>query len=250
MSRIKNCDETYKRLFNKPRKTKNSTDPELINIFERFTYGDVYHTGELDDKTRELITICLLTVQKTPKLIKPHTFAALNVGATPLEIREAVYECAPFIGFPGIMSAVGEINEVFAEKGIEVPLENQATVNEENRLEKGKKIKNELFGDVFEKVFKDLPKGYGEIVDDLVAGFWFGDFYTRGALDVAQRELLMFTVASFVGNSEQIRLHALASQKAGNYKETLIDAMIQSIPYIGFPRAIHAITIIDKTMDY
>jgi 4-carboxymuconolactone decarboxylase len=66
--------------------------------------------------------------------LKAHTGAALNIGVTPVEIREAVYQCGPFIGFPKTLNAVGTINEVFKERNISHPLENQSTVSEENRL--------------------------------------------------------------------------------------------------------------------
>ena len=33
-------------------------------------------------------------------------FAALNVGVSPVEIKEALYQCAPYIGFPKTLNAL------------------------------------------------------------------------------------------------------------------------------------------------
>lgn len=250
MERTERCNETYKKLYNKARRTKNSTDPELLEIMQKFEYGDVYNSGDLDYKCRELIIICLITAQETPRGLKSHIFAALNVGVSPLEIREAIYQCATYIGFPRVLSAVGIMNEAFAEKSIEVPLKGNPPVADSERFEKGKEIESKLLGNTFEQMFKDLPENYGEIIPKYITEVCFGDFYTRGALDVATRELLMFAVVACVGVESHMRLHAKANQEVGNYKETLIASMVQAMPYIGFPRALNAIKILDAEMDY
>ena len=67
--------------------------------------------------------VTLATMQTLPQL-KAHAGAALNVGVSPVELREAMYLTAPFIGFPRMLNAVGTVNEVFRERGISLPLEN------------------------------------------------------------------------------------------------------------------------------
>lgn len=62
--------------------------------------GEVCYTGSLDNRMRELITVTVLTVNQTLPQLKVHVGASLNVGATPVEIRETIYQCAAFIGCP------------------------------------------------------------------------------------------------------------------------------------------------------
>jgi 4-carboxymuconolactone decarboxylase len=38
--------------------------------------------------------------------------------------------------------------------------------------------------------------------------------------------------------------HAVGNMKVGNSKETLLSAMVQCYPYIGFPRVSNAINVI------
>ena len=55
--RAARSDETYERLFG-PRDTSAAEDdPELMTILRRLIFGEVFHTGDLDDQTRELITV-------------------------------------------------------------------------------------------------------------------------------------------------------------------------------------------------
>jgi 4-carboxymuconolactone decarboxylase len=176
--------------------------------------------------------------------LKAHTAAALNIGITPIEIREAVYQCAPFIGYPKTLNAVNTINEVFKEKNISLPLENETKVTEEERFEKGSEIQYPLYGDEIKENLKNLPGNFKDDVPRFLTEACFGDFYTRGGLDVKTRELLTLCVLATMGEQSQIKSHTLGNIKAGNSKETLIAAMVQCIGYIGFPNALNAINII------
>jgi 4-carboxymuconolactone decarboxylase len=74
----------------------------------------------------------------------------------------------------------------------------------------------------------------------------FGNFYTRNGLELRQRELLAFCALVALGGADvQVRAHAAGNLKVGNSKETLIAAMIQCFPYVGFPRALDAIRALD-----
>lgn len=247
MNRIELTRETYKKLFGGEALSNAGTDPELMQILQKFIFGEVFHTGVLSDKQRELITIVTLVTQQTLPQLKAHTKAALHIGVTPIEIREAVYQCAPYIGFPKTLNAISAVNEVFKENGISLPLKRESTVTEENRFEKGKAIQYSLYGSEIKDIMKTLPGEFSEYVPRFLTEADFGDFYTRGGLDVKTRELLMYCVLATLGGEFQLKAHAKGAIKAGNTKEELIAAMVQCIGYIGFPRAINAINIIKET---
>ena len=58
-----------------------------------------------------------------------------------------MYQCAPFLGFPKTLNGMAVINEVLAERGIDLPLPDQATVAEGERFERGRAIQHPLYGD-------------------------------------------------------------------------------------------------------
>lgn len=115
-NRIERAEKKYQQLFGE-QIMASKTDPWLMNILQRLIFGEVFYTGNLDDKTRELITITALTTNQTLPQLKVHTHAALNVGVTPIEIREVVYQSAPFIGYPKVLNALEIVNEVFKTRG-------------------------------------------------------------------------------------------------------------------------------------
>ena len=249
MDRIETCRENFRTLFQGEALTGQGTDPELMDILQKFIFGEVFRCGELEMKTREMITcVCLATMQTLPQL-KAHAAGALNAGVTPLELREAIYQCAPFIGFPRTLNAIGTVNEVFRERNIALPLEAQGTVTEENRHARGAAIQQPLYGDEIRTAMRELPAGMDTLVPAFLTEVCFGDFYTRGTLDTPTRELLSLCALTTLGAEQQIASHAAGCLKAGCSRETIAAVLVQCLPYIGFPNALNALRTLQQTPD-
>ncbi len=246
MTRAEKANIVYKELFGGER-TPSPTDPEFMEILQRNIFGEVFYSGNLTAKERELITVSALSVMQTLPQLKAHINAALNVGNTALEIREAIYQCAPFIGFPRTLNAIAVFNEVAQERGIKLPLENTSTTTDDNRFEKGYAIQQKLYGDEVKTAMSSLPENYKNIVPDTLTTFCFGDFYTRNGLSLKQRELLSLVILTTLGAEKQLSAHVVGALKAGNDKETLLAAMVQAIPYIGLANAMTTINLIKET---
>jgi len=90
--------------------------------------------------------------------LKEHVVAALNVGLTPVEIKEAVYQCTPYIGFPKTLNAINEVNGVFTAKNIALPIESQKTIDEDNRFQKGLDVQVEIFLEMLLRKCKRMPR--------------------------------------------------------------------------------------------
>ena len=246
MNRIEVCKQNYHTLFGGEALTGQGTDPEMMDILQKFIFGEVFQTGELTLKQREMITcITLATMQTLPQL-KAHAGAALNVGVTPEELREVMYLTAPFIGFPKMLNAVATVNEVFKERGISLPLEKQSMVTEETRHETGKAIQDKLYPGGIASVMDDVPCDMGKDVEQFLTDYFFGEIYSRGALDLQTRELLGYCVLATLEAESQLHSHYHGNINAGNSPETLTAAVIQCLPYIGFPAAIKALRIIKQ----
>ena len=121
--------------------TGQGTDPEMMDILQKFIFGEVFRTGDLDKKTRELITCTILATMQTLPQLNAHAKAALNVGVTPIELREAIYLCAPFIGFPKTLNALNTINEVFKQQGIALPWRDKLPLRKKIATRKDKPYK-------------------------------------------------------------------------------------------------------------
>lgn len=244
MTRTDICKENYTKLFNTQWKPNTGTDAEFMDILQKYIFGEVFTVGKLDIKTREMLTIASLSTQQTLPQLKAHINAALNIGVSPLEIREIIYQCAPFIGFPKTLNAIGVFNEVLKEKGIKTPLDNAATVSEETRAQKGREIQYPIYGDEIQKSLENLPGNMGADVSRFLTEFCFGDIYTREGLDIKTRELLTIGILTTNGSTNTLKKHIAGAIKVGNTKEEICAAIIQCLPYVGFPNALEALGIL------
>lgn len=244
MDRIEVCKQNYRTLFGGEALTGRGTDPEMMDILQKFIFGEVFQTGNLTLKQREMITCVTLATMQTLPQLKAHAGAALNVGVTPEELREVMYLTAPFIGFPKMLNAVSTVNEVFQERGISLPLNRQGTVTEDTRHATGKAIQDKLYPGGIASVMDGLPGDMGQNVERYLTDYFFGEIYSRGALDLPTRELLGYCVLTALEAESQLHSHYHGNINAGNTPETLTAAVIQCLPYVGFPAAIKALRII------
>ena len=214
-----------------------------MEILRRFIFGDIFDTGALDDQTRELITVTVLACLQALPQLKSHTAAALRVGVPPVQIREAVYQLAPFVGFPRTLNAVATINEVFRSSRHRAAA---ARPGHDHRrrpaCEAASPSRLPLYGDEIKDNLADLPEPFDEALPRFLTEFCFGDFYTRGGLTLAQRELLVLCALATIGDTAaQLGPHGRACLQVGNTKTVVIAALVHCFPYIGFPRAVAAV---------
>jgi 4-carboxymuconolactone decarboxylase len=245
--RAASSEATYRELFGPRDPNLAEDDPEFMAILRKVIFGDVFHIGTLDHRTRELITVAVLTTTQMLPQLRAHAAAALNVGVTPTELREAIYQCAPFIGFPATLNAIGILNNEFRSRNIELPLPDQATTDDHERFEAGKAIQSPIYGEEISDSLADLPEDLRVAIPTLLTEFCFGDFYTRTGLDLPERELIVLCVlAALGGTDEQVRAHAAGNLKVGNDTAKQLTALIHALPYIGFPRALNAIRALNN----
>lgn len=241
-NRIQRCAEKFGILFGAAPAGDEGTDPEFMKILQRFIFGEVCYTGDLSDADRELVTVTVLAVNQTLPQLKAHVGASLNVGCTPVEIREAIYQCAPFIGFPKTLNAITAMNEAFTAAGIALPLPAQGTVEDADRYGAGLAIQEPLYGAEIADRYRDLPPEYAEAIPRFLTAFGFGDFATRTGLDGARRELLTVVMLAALGGAElQVKAHVLGAEKAGNSRDRILAALVHAMPYMGIPRLFNAL---------
>ena len=223
-------------------------DPEFYEIFENFAYGEVFEYSTLAEKESILVTLASLIACQSPKAFKKILMAALDKDITPIEVKELLYQSVPYVGFARAHNFFGVVTKVFDKKGIEYPLDSQSNTNPENRIKKGREIQDRYFGAEMIQMMNDsTPEGQKHF-NRFLEGFCFGDFYTRNALDDQQRELITFVfLASLGGCENQLMGHVQGNLNVGNDKEKLVSAITVIMPYIGFPRTLNALAIVNES---
>nr|WP_314764646.1 carboxymuconolactone decarboxylase family protein [uncultured Neisseria sp.] len=118
-------------------------------------------------------------------------------------------------------------------------------LNNQDLMARGLAKLNEIDGEQGDKVMQALA----DISPDLgkyIIGFAFGEIYQRPQLDVRQRELV--TLAAQGGCENQLRVHIHASLNVGLTRDEIVEAFIQCIPYLGFPKVLNAVFVAKEVL--
>ena len=243
MDRKERTEQKMQQLFHSHAAGDQGSDGGFMQILQGYIFGDVCYTGSLDNRMRELVTITALTTLSTLPQLRAHLQAGLNAGCTPVEIREAIYQCAPFIGFPKTLNAIAVMNEVFSENGISLPLPDQKTLSsDEERYRRGLEIQAPVYGDEIKERYSWLPGDFAEAVPRFLTELCFGDFCTRTGLDGKTRELLTVVLLAALGGADmQVRSHIEGALRVGNTAEEIVCALVHAGGYIGIPRMFNAL---------
>jgi 4-carboxymuconolactone decarboxylase len=241
-----NAIKNHEELFPNYKSKLKVTDPEFIELFDNFAFDEVTSYGNLDTKTRVMMILASTIASQALSEYKIMADGALNVGVTPIEIKEILYQSVPYVGIAKVVDFIYATNEIFQSKGIKIPLEGQSTTSAETRYEKGLALQKSIFGEMIDKMYETSPQNQLHIQKYLSANC-FGDYYTRKGLDIKIRELLTFAMLISMGGTEsQVRGHIQGNVNIGNSKETLLSVVTQLLPYIGYPRTLNAIKCLNE----
>ena len=105
----------------KPYDLWRAFDKELSKDISLFITGQMYAREKIPHKTRQLITIASLTVLSRIEELRLHIQAALNVGCTPEEIAEVIFQTFVYAGIPTTNSALKTLKSVLKERGLWPP---------------------------------------------------------------------------------------------------------------------------------
>jgi 4-carboxymuconolactone decarboxylase len=92
--------------------------PDLAREFSLFITGRLYARQRIAHPVRQLVTVGVLTVLNRPDELKLHIQAALNVGCTPEEIAETIFQTFTYGGIPTVNTALKVLKSVLIEKDL------------------------------------------------------------------------------------------------------------------------------------
>ena len=244
MNRTEKARETRASL-QLPKTALEQQFPEFEAVKTQLVYGEIFHQGRLDAQTRLLVTAAVLTAVEGAEL-ESFLTAALKSGTKPEALQEVFHQAAPYVGIPRAEKGLAAFARACRAAGVSLPLPPQGTVTEETRLAEGIAAQKAIFGNAIDDMRAGAPEDQKALQDDLSA-WCFGDTYTRGGLDLATRELLTLVCIVAIGGCDpQVRSHVGGNLAVGNGRETLIAALCQCLPYIGFPRTLNAVAAVNE----
>ena len=224
-------------------------DPELFEIFDNFALGEVLGHGGLDARTRLMCILASNVASQGRAAFRATLDAALGAGVTPVEVKEVLYQAVPYVGMAKVADFIGAANDVLEARGVGLPLEGQSTTTPADRFEKGLAVQRSIFGAGHIDAMREAAPETQKHIQQYLSDNCFGDFLTRGGLDVKTRELVTFSLLVSLGGCEpQVKGHIAGNVNLGNDKAVLLAVVTQLLPYIGYPRTLNAIGCLNEVL--
>lgn len=224
------------------------TDPEFAERFAYFAGEEVPAEGAANLPARErylAVLAALLGCQGIDEF-RAMLPEALDAVLAPVEVKEVVYQATAYLGIGRTRPFFDAVNDVLAARGVELPLEGQATTTIETRGAAGNQKQIDYFGEGMRESWKTCPAERAT-VNRWLAENCFGDYYTRGGLSDLDREMVTFCYIVAQGGCEpQATAHAAGNMNLGRTKDFMYRVVMQILPYIGYPRSLNALTCVDN----
>jgi 4-carboxymuconolactone decarboxylase len=245
MAITETAQRNHNALFPNHISTLKVTDPELIEIFDNWAFDEVIEATVMDVRLRLMVQLAALIACQAVNEYRVMLGGALNVGVTPVEAKEILYQAVPYVGMAKAFDFLHATNDVLTSHGIPLPLPAQSTTTAHTRLKKGLETQKQIFGDRIDAMYAQSPTDQLHIQHFLSANC-FGDYYTRHSLDLGTRELLTFAILAALGGCEpQLAGHVAGNLAVGNDRKVLIATITQLLPFIGYPRSLNALRVIN-----
>ena len=102
----------------KPYDLWRAFDKDLAKDISLFITGQMYGREKIPHTTRQLITIAALTVLSRIDELRLHIQIALNVGCSPEDIAEVIFQTFVYGGMPATNSALKTLKSVLQERDL------------------------------------------------------------------------------------------------------------------------------------
>jgi 4-carboxymuconolactone decarboxylase len=223
------------------------TDPEIVEIFGNFAFDEVLRESRLDVRTRLIVLLGAMIGGQCLGQFRIQAGAALNVGVTPVELKEVVYQAIPYAGLGVVVDYLTATNAILTERGIALPLPPQRTTTPEDRAEKGLAIQSQLLGAEAQAQNVASAPADQKHFQRFLTEHCFGEHFTRSGLDLRTRELVVFSMLVAMGGCEpQVRAHAAANVKVGNDRARLVDVLTVMLPFVGYARVLNGLRMVNE----
>jgi alkylhydroperoxidase/carboxymuconolactone decarboxylase family protein YurZ len=224
--------------------------PEPVPGFDDFmteaAYGGIWDRPHLTHQDRMLCTLGILSFLGQNDHLERMLGSALDLGIPARSILEAFMQSGLYAGYITTEASAAVAHRVFARRGVDLPPEPERNDDNETLDERGRELMHSLHRD-------RATKGYGAGDNPITSRLYttairygYGELWFRPGLDHRQRMLIAISSFTAIPLESQLRKFSQSALNIGLSKDEVIEAVIQTAPYSGFPRALNGLGILSE----
>lgn len=221
--------------------TPGLATPGLANLLTEPAYGGVWNRPGLAFEDRLLCTIAALATGPRLRTLRRYLNAALNHGLKPLSIREILVQASLYAGFSAAEETLAELADILRARGLAFPADSPEDVSLEELTRRGTELMNTLHGARASLGYAAPGNPVTGALYPAAIQYGYGEIWFRPGLE--RRERALVAVAGFTAPRlpEQAAKFGQSALNVGLSQTEVIEAIIQTAPYTGFPPALNAL---------
>jgi 4-carboxymuconolactone decarboxylase len=221
-----------------------TADPAIATIerlIAELPFGAIWYRSGMALPDRMTCTLAALGINPRPRSLRRHIVAAMTLGMGPRTIQEVLIQSALWAGFAAAEESLAIAAEVFADRGIGLPSIPPDDASMADLLNRGTDIVQALHGEMATEGYAAPDNPVTAALYPLVIQFGYGSIWCRPGLDQRSRTLVSIAGLTAMRLPQQARKFGAAALRVGISKTEVIEAVVQTAPYSGFPPALNAL---------
>lgn len=227
---------TLQTLFGSTEQTRG-----LANLLTEPVFGGVWNRPGLARADRMLCTIAALATGPRLRALRRHLAAGLDLGLDAAAIREILVQASLYAGFSAAEDTLALAAEIFAERGIPFPADPPEDVSLEELTRRGTELMGALHGDRARQGYASADNPITGALYPTAIQYGYGEIWFRPGLERRQRALVAVAGFTALRLPEQVAKFGQSALNMGLSKTEVVEAIIQTAPYTGFPPALNAL---------
>ncbi len=255
---------------------RDRVDQHYTRAWLEFTYGGLFTRGNLDERTRLLVSIAQFLAMNEMEEFERQIPTALAAGASPREVLEIILQCTVYIGYVKagrgakrcveVLERLGRLDEITQTQ---LPLEGRTP---ERSLEaergqwppaksadetawRGRMIEQYGWKGVSTRIRTQNHQSNDGIdtwdrVDPHYLHLWYdfiyGEMYPRQLIDDRTRLLMMVGVCLALNEPVQLANHIRGAMLLGASPREVLEVIAHSTAYCGMPTTVQTVRVLER----
>lgn len=222
--------------------------PGFDDFMAEVVHGGIWERPHLTKPERAICSLAVLSVLQRLSALKGMVATALDLGLSARNVLEVFVQVGLYAGFVTTEASAEVAREVLAARGMAVAPEPPRTDSLEALDQLGAQVMAKLHG---ERATQGYAAPGNAITGELYPAairYGYGELWSRPGLDHRQRMLAAVAAFTAMGLESQLEKFSRSALNVGLTKAQVIEAVIQTGPYGGFPRALNGLSILSRSL--
>jgi alkylhydroperoxidase/carboxymuconolactone decarboxylase family protein YurZ len=217
------------------------------HLLTEAVHGGVWNRPGLAQPDRMLCTLAALSVFPRLRQLRRYLDAALGVGLSPEALREIVVQAGLYAGFSAAEESLVLLAEVLAARGVPFPPDPPEDASLPALAERGAALMHTLHGDRARQGYAAPDNPVTGALYPTAIQYGYGEIWSRPGLAHRQRALVAVAGFTALRLPEQAAKFGQSALNVGLTRTEVVEAVIQTAPYSGFPPALNVLAALSAT---